>query len=56
VTEIFEQPDDAATPLTPEEILDLIPSHIAYRSELNSAEQGNIVRGRPGRSVAAAIY
>jgi Fic-DOC domain mobile mystery protein B len=32
--------------LTPEETLDLIPSHIAYRSELNAAEQGNIVRGQ----------
>jgi Fic-DOC domain mobile mystery protein B len=42
---LFEQPDDA-TPLTPEEMLDLIPSHIAYRSELNAAEQGNILRAQ----------
>lgn len=44
--ELFGQPDDAATPLTPEETLDLIPSHIAYRSELNAAEQANIVRAQ----------
>ena len=36
------EPDDAATPLTPEETRDLIPAHIAYRSELNEAEQENI--------------
>ena len=40
------EPDDAATPLTPEEIRDLIPAHIAYRSELNEAEQGNIARAQ----------
>ncbi|MGA2218671.1 MAG: mobile mystery protein B [Terracidiphilus sp.] len=44
--ELFGQPDDAATPLTPEETLDLIPSHIAYRSELNAAEQANIMRAQ----------
>lgn len=42
---IFEEPDDAATPLTPEEMRDLIPPYIAYRRELNEAEQDNIVRG-----------
>ena len=41
----FEQPDDA-TPLTPEEMRGLIPAHIAYRSELNEAEQENIVRAQ----------
>jgi Fic-DOC domain mobile mystery protein B len=46
VADIFEQPDDAATPLTPEEMLDLIPSHIAYRSERNAAEQENIARAQ----------
>jgi len=43
VSDIFERPDDAATPLTPEEMRDLIPAHIAYRRELNEAEQENIV-------------
>jgi Fic-DOC domain mobile mystery protein B len=42
---LFEQPDDA-TPLTPEEQRDLIPAHIAYRSELNEAEQENIARAQ----------
>lgn len=39
---LFEQ-DDAATPLTPEEQEDLIPSYIALRRELNEAEQANIL-------------
>ena len=43
---IFDQPDDAATPLTPEEMRDLIPSHIADRHDLNVAEQENIARGQ----------
>jgi Fic-DOC domain mobile mystery protein B len=43
---IFAQSDDAATPLTPEEVEGLIPSYIAYRSELNAAEQANIVKGQ----------
>ncbi len=42
----FEQPDDAATPLTPEEMRQLIPAHIAYRRELNEAEQENIARAQ----------
>ncbi len=46
MTGLFAQPDDAATPLTPEEMLDLIPAHIAYRSELNAAEQENIARAQ----------
>ena len=41
---IFDADDDAATPLSPEEIHDLIPAHIAFRHELNLAEQENIVR------------
>ena len=43
--EIFQEPEDA-TPLTPEERADLIPAHIAYRAELNTAEQENIARGQ----------
>jgi Fic-DOC domain mobile mystery protein B len=46
VGDIFAQPDEAATPLTPEEIRDLIPTHIAYRRELNAAEQENILRAQ----------
>jgi Fic-DOC domain mobile mystery protein B len=46
VSDIFEQPDDAATPLTPEEMRDLIPAHIADRDDLNEAEQENITRGQ----------
>jgi Fic-DOC domain mobile mystery protein B len=45
VSDLFEDPDDA-TPLTPEERRGLIPAHIAYRSELNEAEQENIVRAQ----------
>lgn len=44
MSDLFAQPDEAATPLTPEEMRDLIPSHIAFRRELNEAEQENIVR------------
>jgi len=43
VNGIFEEPD-SATPLSPEEMRDLIPAHIAYRRELNEAEQENIAR------------
>lgn len=46
MSDIFERPDDAATPLTPEEKRDLIPAHIAGRDDLNEAEQKNIVRGQ----------
>lgn len=45
MSDLFEEPDDA-TPLTPEEKRDLIPSHMAYRSELNEAEEENIARGQ----------
>lgn len=34
--------DDHATPLTPEERKELIPTHITLRSELNELEQQNI--------------
>jgi fido (protein-threonine AMPylation protein) len=46
VSDVFEQPDDAATPLTVEEQRDLIPSHISNRRDLNEAEQENILRGQ----------
>lgn len=46
MSDVFEQPDDAATPLTIEEQRDLIPSHISNRGELNEAEQENILRGQ----------
>lgn len=45
MTGVFEEPD-GATPLTPEERRDLIPAHIAYRRELNEAEQENIARAQ----------
>lgn len=37
--------DDAATPLTPDERVGLIPSYITLRSELNEAEQANVLEG-----------
>jgi Fic-DOC domain mobile mystery protein B len=45
VSDLFEQSDDA-TPLAPEEKQGLIPAHIAYRRELNEAEQENMARGQ----------
>jgi Fic-DOC domain mobile mystery protein B len=45
VSDLFDEPDHA-TPLTPEERRELIPAHIAYRSELNEAEQENIARAQ----------
>ena len=36
-------PEDGATPLAPEELNDLLPSHITLRSELNEAEQAGIL-------------
>jgi Fic-DOC domain mobile mystery protein B len=45
VTDLFEVPDNA-TPLTHEERRELIPAHIAYRNELNEAEQENIARAQ----------
>jgi Fic-DOC domain mobile mystery protein B len=46
VSDIFDQPDDAATPLAEEEKRDLKLSYIATRDELNAAEQENIARGQ----------
>jgi hypothetical protein len=46
VNDLFDRADAAATPLMPEEIRGLIPASIAYRSELNAAEQENIVRAQ----------
>ena len=46
MSDVFDQPDDAATPLTEEEKRDLKLSYIASRSELNAAEQENIARGQ----------
>jgi Fic-DOC domain mobile mystery protein B len=43
---VFTEPDDAGTPLTPEEIQDLIPAYIADRRDLNAAEQENIARAQ----------
>lgn len=43
--DLFAQPDNA-TPLTPDEREGLIPSHVAYRHELNAAEQENIFRAQ----------
>lgn len=42
---LFEQDDDASTPLTAEEREQLIPSYITLRHELNEAEQINIANG-----------
>lgn len=39
----FAPDDEAATPLTPDESRQLIPSYIATRAELNAAEQRNIL-------------
>jgi fido (protein-threonine AMPylation protein) len=35
--------DDAATPLTEEELAGLIPSYVTLRPELNEVEQANIL-------------
>jgi len=45
VSDLFDDPNNG-TPLAPEERRELIPAHIAYRSELNEAEQENIVRAQ----------
>jgi hypothetical protein len=39
---LFDAEDDAATPLTPEERAQLIPTYITTRAQLNEAEQLNI--------------
>lgn len=45
MSDLFEHPGDA-TPLPPGGMRDLIPTHIAYRNELNAAEQENIARAQ----------
>jgi Fic-DOC domain mobile mystery protein B len=45
MNDLFQEPDNA-TPLTPEEMRELLPAHIAYRNELNEAEQENISRAQ----------
>lgn len=45
MNDLFQEPEDA-TPLTIEEKRELIPSHIAFRSELNELEQENIARAQ----------
>ena len=45
MSDLFREPG-TATPLTPEERRELIPAHIAYRSDLNEAEQDNIARAQ----------
>ena len=44
MTDLFQEPHDA-TPLEPEERLGLKQSWITHRSDLNEAEQENIVKG-----------
>lgn len=44
MSNIFIEPE-GATPLTAEEKLGLIPSHISTREDLNAAEQQNIIKG-----------
>lgn len=43
MNDLLVEQDDASTPLTPEEQEGLIPSYITLRSELNEAEQANIL-------------
>ncbi|ACL74364.1 mobile mystery protein B [Thioalkalivibrio sulfidiphilus] len=42
----LEEQDDASTPLQEQERADLIPSYITLRSELNEAEQANILEAQ----------
>lgn len=57
---IFDQDDEANTPLTPQEREGLIPTYITTRAELNAAEQENIAEaddwafGRRRGSIADA--
>lgn len=44
VTDLFQEPEDA-TPLEPEEREGLLQSWITHRSDLNEAEQENIIKG-----------
>ena len=43
MSDLLGEQDDASTPLTEEEREQLIPSYITLRSELNEAEQANIL-------------
>lgn len=43
MSNLFDDQDDAATPLDAEEKAGLIPSYITTRGELNAAEQANIL-------------
>ena len=45
MSDVFDQPDDHATPLSAEERRALLPAHIAFRHELNIAERENILHG-----------
>jgi Fic-DOC domain mobile mystery protein B len=60
VTDLFQEPHDA-TPLEPSERDGLLQSWITHRSDLNEAEQANIVkgaawaRGRRSRKAAALL-
>jgi len=54
MNDLFEQPDDA-TPLTPEEMRELIPAHIAYRRELLRSGAGQHRARRIGHSTAVVI-
>jgi Fic-DOC domain mobile mystery protein B len=44
--DLLEEQDDASTPLQEQERADLIPSYITLRSELNEAEQANILEAQ----------
>jgi Fic-DOC domain mobile mystery protein B len=46
VSDIFDQPDEAATPLTEEDKRGLKLAYITNRAQLNAAEQENIARGQ----------
>lgn len=46
MNELLNEQDDAATALTIEELEQLIPSYITLRSELNAAEQANILQAQ----------
>lgn len=46
MSDIFDQPDEAATPLTEGVKRDLKLNYITNRAELNAAEQENIARGQ----------
>lgn len=46
MSDIFDQPDDAATPLTEQDKQGLKLSYVATRADLNAAEQENIARGQ----------